>query len=149
MSAGQMGGKIIGAKHRHHAMGLVPHRLARAQIGLQPALAGPLRIGGDADIHLAHQRGYFRPCVPQRLAGFARDQVGQRILFAAHDIDEAAQRFDAIGDRLRGPFGPGGARGGHLDLDVARLPLPEQVAGGGFMGCKRRDHLSRAMPEIG
>ena len=47
---------------------------------------------------------------PKRLAGFARDEVGEVLLAGAHDIGEAAQRLDPVGDRMRRPFGPGGAR---------------------------------------
>ena len=130
-------------------MGFVPDGLACAHIGFQPTLTRAFRISGDADIDLAHQRRYFVARLPKRLSCFSRDQVGQRFVFAPNDIDEAAQRFDAIGDGLRRPSRPARARSGDFRFDIARLPLPKQGTRGGFVGCKRRDHLSRAMPEIG
>ena len=66
---------------------------------------------------------------PERLAGLARDQVGELALARAHDIGEAAQRLDPVGERVRRPFRPGGARGGDLGGGVADLARPELRAG--------------------
>ena len=65
----------------------------------------------------------------KRLAGFARDQLGEIGLVLAHDVGEAAHRLDPIGVRMRRPFRPGGARGGDFGRGIADLARPDLLAG--------------------
>ncbi|KLU52786.1 hypothetical protein EL84_30485, partial [Paenibacillus sp. VT-400] len=93
---GQMAGEIIGAEHRHHAMGTVPQdRAAERHGGLVEA--GALRLGGDRYLDLADHGSHFAPTVPQQLAGLARDQDGEILGFIAQDLGKAARDRDALG----------------------------------------------------
>ena len=57
--------------------------------------------------------------------------VGEFGFALAHDIGEAAQRLDPVGERVRGPFRPGGARGGDFGGGIADSPdqISAPVAG--------------------
>ena len=72
------------------------------------------------------------PRFPERLAGLARDQVGEFVLALRTTLAKRRSGLDAEGERVRRPCRPGGARGGDLGVGVADLARPEFVAGGGF-----------------
>jgi hypothetical protein len=107
----------------------VSHRDPRAQRAFQPPLRCPLRIGRDGNIDLVDHRIDLGGAFPQRLSGLARDQVGKFVLFAPHDIGEAAQCLDPHRQRPRRPGRPGAPRARYLGIDVAAGPGPQGRAG--------------------
>ena len=136
MAVGQVRREIIGAEHGEHAVRLVADGDAGAHRAFEPALGGAVRIGRDRDVDLVDHRLGLGARLPERLAGLAGDQVGERLQLAAHDIGEAAQGLDPEGEGARGPAGPGGAGGGDRGLDVAGLAGPERFAGRGLGRCQ-------------
>ena len=90
VAVGQMRREIIRAEHREHAVRLVAQRHAPAHLRVEPPLRRALGISGDRDIDLGDDGFDFGPRFPQRLAGFARDQIGERVGARAHDIGEPA-----------------------------------------------------------
>ena len=125
VAVGQMRGEIIGAEHGQHAMRLVAHRDLVAERGFELPLRGALGISVDRNLDLVDDRSDFGPRFPIRLAGFARDEVGEILLAGANLIGEAAQRLAAVSDRMRRPFGPGGARGGDFVPGIADFARPD------------------------
>ena len=134
MAVGQMCREIVRTQHRQHAMRLVPQRHARSHRGVQPPLRGAIGISGYRDVDLRHHRVDFGACLPQRLAGLARDHVGEGVLPLAHDIGETAQRLDPIGQRPRRPGRPAGARDRNFGVDVSYRTTPQLRAGRRFEG---------------
>ena len=132
MAVGQMRGEIIGAKHREHAVRLVPERHARPRLTIEATLRGALRIGLDRDVDLGDHRIDFGARFPQRLAGFARDCIGEGVAAGTDDIGEAAERLCPIGERLRSPASPALPRAADFGIDVADRAAPQHRAGGGF-----------------
>ena len=74
---GQVRREIIGPEHGEHAVRLVADRDAVAERGLHLPLRRPLGIGLDRDLDLVDDRADLGPRFPQRLAGLARDQLGE------------------------------------------------------------------------
>ena len=131
-----MAGEIIGAEHRHHAMGTVPQdRAAERHGGLVEA--GALRLGGDRYLDLADHGSHFAPTVPQQLAGLARDQDGEILGFIAQDLGKAARDRDALGQGRASPAGKGDARALHRGKTFRRAgrpTFPDGLAGRGIGG---------------
>ena len=126
VAVGQVRREIVGAEHREHAMRLVANRDLVAHRRFELPLRRPLGIGLDRDFDLVDDRADFGLGFPIRLAGFARDELGELVLALAHDIGEAAHGLDPVGERMGGPVRPGGARrgdfgGGIADLRPTRL----------------------------
>jgi hypothetical protein len=124
MAVRQMRGEIIGAEDGKRAVRLVAHRVAQPHRAFDPAVGGAFGIGLDRDIDLVRDRFDLGPRFPQRFAGLARDQIGELFAIGLHPVGKAAQRFGAEGDGLRGPSGPGGARGCNFGVDVTDTAAP-------------------------
>ena len=101
-------------------MRLVAHGAGALQRAVELALPGALGIGADRDFDLVDHRFDLGAGFPHGLAGFARDQFGEGVVLLAHFVGEAADQFDAVGQRLRGPCGQATARACDRFVDVAR-----------------------------
>ena len=125
VAVGQVRGEIIRPQHRHDAVRFVADRGGALQRAVQFALAGALGIGGDRDIHLGDDRLDLGAGFPHRLAGLARDQLGELVVLLARFVGEAADELDAGGERLRGPRRPSAAGPVHGRVDIADVTAPE------------------------
>jgi hypothetical protein len=145
VAVGQMRGEIIRAQHRQHAVRLVAQRHAAAHRGIELALAGAFGEGAGRNVDLGDYRIDLGLGFPQRLAGLARDQVGERVAARADDIGVAAQGLDTEGDRLGRPGGPAFARSRDFTIGIADRVAPQQVAGRRFVGKKFTRHGLRSL----
>ena len=134
VAVGQVGGEIVGAEHRQHPVRFVPDRVLGADRAFKPPLRRALRIGRDRDVDLAHHRLGLGRRLPQRLAGLARDQIGEVVEPGAHPVGEPPQRLRAIGQRLGRPTEETGAGAPHRFVHITARAVPQQRAGGGFVG---------------
>ncbi len=100
MAVRKMGREIVRPKDRQHPVRFVPDRDAGAERPFEPPLRGALGISGHRDIDLADHRLDFGLALPERLAGFAGNQVGEFVLLAPDHIGEAAQGLDPHRKRL-------------------------------------------------
>ncbi len=130
---GQVHREVVRTEHRQHAMRLVPDGGSRTHRALDAALRGAFLIGADRNLDFQHDRFDFGPCLPQRLAGFAGDSVGECFRTTAHDIHETTQRFRPVGERTRRPFGPRAAGEVDLCIDVADRAPPQDRTRRGFV----------------
>ncbi len=113
-------------------MRLVAQRGSALQRAVELFLPGALGIGGDRDLDLADDRFDLGARFPQRLAGLARDQLGEGIAVLADFIGEAAHEFDPAAQRFARPLPQRLARALDRLVDIARLAAPDFLAGRGF-----------------
>ena len=72
-------------------MRLVADRDPGAHRAFEPLLRVALLMGRHRNVDLVQHRLCLGARFPERLAGLAGDQVGERLELAAHDIGEAAR----------------------------------------------------------
>ena len=101
-----------------------------------------LRIGLDRNLDLVDDRSDLGPSLPIGLAGFPGDEVGELRFLLAHDVAEAAQRLDPIGDRMGCPSRLCGARRCNLGGSIADLAGPDFLAGGRIGGSQGPRHTN-------
>ena len=77
VAVGQVRREIVGPEHGEHAVRLVADRDPVAERGFELPLRRALGIGLDRDLDLVDDRADLGPRFPQRLAGLARDQLGE------------------------------------------------------------------------
>ena len=133
VAVGQMRREIIGAEHREHAVRLVADGDAGAERAFEPPLRGAVGISRDRNVDLVDDRLDLGARFPERLAGLARDQVGEgaRSCRARHWRIAAGSRRGRRGTaRPSRPRRRGRPRPRRRGL--ALLARPERLAGGGF-----------------
>ena len=141
---GQVRGEVVRPEHGEHAMGFVAHRDAIAEVGLHLPLGSSLGISVDRDFDLVDDGGNLSPRLPQRLAGFAGDQLGELGILLSHDIGEAADGLDAVGCGMCGPGRPRGARRGDFGGSIPDLARPD-FGNRGRIGRRQHDARARAL----
>ena len=88
MAIGQVAREVIGAKHRHDAVGAV----AQYRFGTADGfftLPGALVVRLDGERDLTHHRACLGACFPQWLAGFRGDGNGQVLAACGQYVDKA------------------------------------------------------------
>ena len=131
MAVRQMAGEVVGAKHRHHAVGSVPqHRLATRHLRFR--VAGALVVGLDGNADLADHGRHFRARLPQRLAGFQANLVRQGFLVGLQLIPERFHHSLPLGKAAPAPRQKRLAGLPHRRIHIFQAgagPLPNNVAG--------------------
>ncbi len=88
MAVWQVAGEVIGAKHRHHAVGAVAqYRFGAAHFFF--ALSGALVVRLNRERYLTNHCACFGACFPQWLAGFRGDGNGQVLAACGQYVDKA------------------------------------------------------------
>ncbi len=100
MAIGQVAGEVVRPQHRHHPVRAVAQD-GFAERHRAALFARAFGLGGDRQFDLADHRADFLRGFPQRLAGFARDQLGE--------VGGARLQHGGIGARDGHPFRDRGA----------------------------------------
>ena len=125
MAIGQMGGEVIGAKHRHNAMRLMPNARARSGGGCNVPIWRALGIGVDRNRDLVDDGIYFGARFPNGFARFLRNQGRKGLVSAAHNLCKAFDQRNPLCQWPRRPLGEGGMRGSNVCRHRADRAAPE------------------------
>ena len=131
MAVGQVTREVVRAEHRDHTMGLVPQH--GGGVGQRPALlAGALAVALDRDGDLVDHAGHFSGGLPQRLAGFLANAVGQLVGAGLQAVSEGFQHGNPLIQRTLRPGRERAAGGLHSRFDLGRggrTALPDHRLG--------------------